>query len=171
MRVMPGLVSGFGLGPKSRVLGPLWNCRFHSNNAETLQTAQPRIRRSAQSSVKAGRDFRRDWLRLHFRRIGGVARRPHPRLVPFDGHRVPDHKAMRDAKLERRNSLTWELSSTMPKAAARSDGFTPSAASNSIQVPQSKNSKKRLLKTMPAGSQWPHSMVKRRRLINFAIIA
>src|SRR6516162_341359 len=98
MRVMPGLVSGFGLGPKSRVLGPLWNCRFHSNNAETLQTAQPRIRRSARSSVKAGRDFRRDWLRLHFRRIGGVARRPHPRLVPFDGHRVPDHKAMRDVE-------------------------------------------------------------------------
>src|ERR1700730_11042312 len=57
----------------------------------------------------------------------------------------------------------------MPKAAKKSGGRTPSAASNRIQVPQSKNSKKRLLKTMPAGSQWPHSMVNCRRLMKLAI--
>src|SRR3954467_5274703 len=39
---------------------------------------------------------------------------------------------------------------------------TPSTLSNISQVDQSKYSKKRLLKTMPAGSQWPHSI--RRRL-------
>ena len=57
----------------------------------------------------------------------------------------------------------------MPKVAARSGGFTPSAASNRVQVPQSKNSKNRLLKTMPAGSQWPHSIVNCRRLTKLAI--
>jgi hypothetical protein len=35
----------------------------------------------------------------------------------------------------------------------------PSAASNMSHALQSKNSKKRLLNTMPAGSQWPHSTV------------
>src|ERR1700738_35362 len=38
----------------------------------------------------------------------------------------------------------------------------PSAACTSSAVDQSKNSKKRGLKTMPAGSQWPHSIVNLR---------
>ncbi len=41
----------------------------------------------------------------------------------------------------------------MPNVGARSAGRTPSAASNSSHELQSKNSKKRLLNTMPAGSQ------------------
>ena len=57
----------------------------------------------------------------------------------------------------------------MPKVGPSSCGFTPSAASNRVQVPQSKNSKNRLLKTMPAGSQWPHSIMNCRRLTKLVI--
>src|SRR5262249_866349 len=78
------------------------------------------------------------------------------------------------SKLERRNSLTCEAISatslnlaglrnralastsgmpTMPNAVPRSAGRTPSALSNKSQTLQSKNSKNRLLNTMPAGSQ------------------
>jgi len=46
------------------------------------------------------------------------------------------------------------------KTLANSGDFTPKAASNSVHVPQSKNSKKRLLNTTPVGSQWAHSMGK-----------
>ena len=52
---------------------------------------------------------------------------------------------------------------TIPKVAPRSLGRTPKAISSSSHALQSKNSKKRLLKTMPAGSQWPHSTVNWRR--------
>src|ERR1700758_2640742 len=58
----------------------------------------------------------------------------------------------------------------MPKAPARSGGRTPSAFSKSVHVPQSKYSKNRLLKTMPAGSQCDHSTVNRRRDTRLAML-
>src|SRR5215469_9663636 len=56
----------------------------------------------------------------------------------------------------------------MSSLAASSCRGTPSAASMSAQVPASKISKKRALKTMPAGSQWPHSTRSRRRCTKLA---
>jgi hypothetical protein len=94
------------------------------------------------------------------------------------------------SKRDDRNSLTCEVSSTgspnrtgarkraldstsgrptMPNVAARSGGFMPKALSNSVHVPQSKNSKKRLLNTIPAGSQWAHSIRNCQRLSRVVI--
>src|SRR5262249_38457079 len=48
-------------------------------------------------------------------------------------------------------------------------GGTPSAVPNSSKPHKSKNSKKCLLNTMPAGSQSPHSPVNRRRYTRLAM--
>jgi hypothetical protein len=94
------------------------------------------------------------------------------------------------SKRDDRNSLTCEVSSTrspnrtaarkralastsgrpmMPNVDAKSGALVPSALSNNVHVPQSKNSKKRLLNTIPAGSQCAHSIRNCERLSKVVI--
>jgi hypothetical protein len=144
------------------------------------------VRLPAQSPRPKPRD---NSIRYRFRSdhpsIVRISPRPHARLAALDGERSAHRQTVLDveacaAELLHPRRVQHHIAKSRwgekacagvdqrdaddPKTPVNSDDFTPRAAPNSVHVPQSKNSKKRLVKTMPAASQCAHSTVNSRRL-------